>query len=56
MIQIYPQNIVITKRRIHIGITQLPNEDISTKTQRGRPQIYIALLADGRPRITGLEF
>lgn len=34
---------------------KLTNENIRTKTQRGRPQIYIALLADGRPRITGVR-
>lgn len=29
--------------------------NIKTNTHRGRPQIKIALLADGRPRITGVR-
>lgn len=34
----------------------LPVENIDTNTQRGRPQINIALLAEGRPRMTGLLY
>lgn len=33
----------------------IPEENMKTNTQRGRPHMNIALLADGRPRITGLE-
>ena len=34
---------------------KLTEENIKTNTQRGRPQMNIALLADGRPRITGVR-
>lgn len=33
----------------------IPAEKKETNTGRGRPHIYIALLAEGRPRITGLK-
>lgn len=33
----------------------IPAEKAETNTGRGRPHIYIALLAEGRPRITGLK-
>lgn len=35
-------------------VRDLPAENINAKTQRGRPHMLTALLADGRPRITGL--
>lgn len=34
---------------------KLTEENIKTNTQRGRPHIRIDLLADGRPRITGVR-
>lgn len=34
---------------------KLTDEKSRTNTQRGRPHICIALLADGRPRITGVR-
>lgn len=33
----------------------VPIENTKTNTQRGLPQMNIALLVDGRPRITGLN-
>lgn len=33
----------------------VPIENTKTNTERGLPQMNIALLADGRPRITGLN-
>lgn len=33
----------------------IPAEKAETNTGRGLPHIYIALLAEGRPRITGLK-
>lgn len=38
-----------------IDKVSLPEENTKTKTHRGRPHMYIVLLADGRPRITGLK-
>lgn len=38
-----------------VEIRAIPAEKAETNTGRGRPHIYIALLAEGRPRITGLK-
>ena len=50
----YSQHIQKILKGSVLLIIQLPVANIKTNTHRGRPQIKIALLADGRPRITGL--
>lgn len=40
--------------KIYFQSFGVPAENTKTNTPRGRPQIYIDLLAKGRPRMTGL--
>ena len=46
--------VLLYLERKHFSNILIPEENMKTNTQRGRPHMWIALLADGRPRITGL--